>query len=122
MNSPSVAEVVRVARRNRGLESCKEVSSGLLDNTPEDEREPREIRSILCDGRIVGDWRRYRDAGARERYGAPVFNDRPYFVNGNVVVTTGEAVMTDIDPDAWARLPTELRRRCACGEVRQPTR
>ena len=120
LNQPPLAQVVQVAKRNKGLAKCKRVTEGLLDNTPDVESDPLEIRSILCDGKIVGDWRRYKDTVSRERFGAPIINDRPYFTNGNIVVTTGEAVLADINAEAWKTLPVELRAACGCGQVEQP--
>ena len=117
-NTPTVQQVVAVARRNPGLAKCKKVSFGLLDNTPETPQEPLTIRSISCDGSTVGLWLNYRDAATRAS--RPNLTDRPYFVNGNVKVSTGEAILAHINADKWKTMPAELQRACDCGEVRQP--
>ena len=115
-NTPTVQQVVAVSRRNPGLDKCKKVSFGLLDNTPETPKEPLTIRSITCDGATVGLWSNYKDEATRAA--SQVLTDRPYFVNGNVKVSTGEAIFADIDAEAWKTMPAELQRQCSCGEVR----
>jgi hypothetical protein len=119
-NTPPVKQVVAVSRHNPGLAKCKKVSYGLLDNTPETPREPLEILSITCDGATVGLWLRYRDEQARAA--SESLEHRPYFVNANVKVSTGEAILAHIDANAWKTMPSELKRACNCGEVRQPTK
>jgi len=117
-NTPPVQQVVAVSRDNPGLAKCKKVSHGLLDNTPETPEEPLKILAITCDGATVGLWENYRTVQAREASESIVH--RPYFVNGNVRISTGEAIFAHIDADAWKTMPAELQRACHCGEVRQP--
>jgi hypothetical protein len=88
------------------------------DNTPETPQEPLKILSITCDGATVGLWENYRGTAARAQ--GEAFEHRPYFVNGNVKVSTGEAILAHIDADAWKTMPAELKRACNCGEVRPP--
>ena len=115
---PTIQQVVQVSRNNPGLKTCKKVSYGLLDNTPESPAEPNVILAITCDGSTVGTYERYKTAAARDA--SEGITDRPYLINGAIKVTTGEAILAHIDADAWKTMPAELKVACGCGEVRTP--
>lgn len=115
---PTIRQVVEVSRNNAGLKTCKKVSYGLLDNTPESPADPNVILSITCDGSIVGTYQRYKTAAARDA--SEGIEDRPYLINGAIKVTTGEAILAHINGDAWKTMPAELKVACGCGEVRTP--
>jgi hypothetical protein len=117
---PTIRQVVQVSRNNPGLKTCKRVSYGLLDNTPESPAEPNVILSITCDGSTVGTYQRYKTAAARDA--SEGINDRPYLINGTIKVTTGEAILAHINADAWKTMPAELKAACGCGEVRTPSK
>ena len=117
-SGPTIRQVVQVSRKNPGLNKCKKVSYGLLDNTPESPAEPEVILAISCDGSTVGSYYRYKTAAARDA--GEGIEDRPYLVNGRIKVTTGEAILAHINAHAWKTMPAELKVACDCGEVRTP--
>ena len=119
-SGPTIARTVRVAKRNQGLKTCKKVSYGTLDNTPDTPTDPRLILSITCDDLTVGVWERYKTAEDRAR--GDRLEHRPYLVNGPIRVGTGEALLAHIDANAWASMPAELKAACTCGQLRQPTK
>ena len=119
-SGPTIAETVRVAKQNQGLKTCKKVSYGTLDNTPDAPTDPRLILSITCDDLTVGVWERYKTAEDRAR--GDSLEHRPYLVNGPIRVGTGEALLAHIDANAWASMPAELKAACACGQLHQPAK
>ena len=116
----SGGRLVRVAKQNQGLKTCKKVSYGTLDNTPDAPTDPRLILSITCDDLTVGVWERYKTAEDRAR--GDSLEHRPYLVNGPIRVGTGEALLAHIDANAWASMPAELKAACTCGQLHQPTK
>ena len=119
-SGPTIAQTVRVAKQNQGLKTCKKVSYGTLDNTPDAPTDPRLILSITCDDLTVGVWERYKTAEDRAR--GDGLEHRPYLVNGPIRVGTGEALLAHIDANAWASMPAELKAACTCGQLHQPTK
>ena len=119
-SGPSIAQTVRAAKQNQGLKTCKKVSYGTLDNTPDTPTDPRLILSITCDDLTVGVWERYKTAEDRAR--GDRLEHRPFLVNGPIRVGTGEALLAHIDAAAWASMPAELKAACHCGQLRQPTK
>ena len=99
---PTVQQVVTVSRRNPGLDKCKKVSFGLLDNTPETPKEPLTIRSITCDGATVGLWSNYKDGDP----GGEPGSDRPPVLRQRQ--RQGQHRRGDlrgIDAEAWKTMP-----------------
>ena len=119
-SGPTIAQTVRVANQNQGLKTCKKVSYGTLDNTPDAPTDPRLILSITCDDLTVGVWERYKTAEDRAR--GDSLEHRPYLVNGPIRVGTGEALLAHIDANAWASMPAELKAACTCGQLHQPAK
>jgi hypothetical protein len=117
-SGPTIEQVVAVSRKNPGLKTCKKISHGVFDNTPDSPTDALEILSITCDGASVGSYARYPNAAARAA--GDNITRRPYLVNGPIRITTGEAILAHIDADAWATMPSELRAACNCGQLHTP--
>jgi hypothetical protein len=115
---PSIAEVVAIAKKNKGFAGCKEVAPGAPLETPAP-TDPKTIQPLLCDGLQVTDywvWGSEAEATAKTKR-----DDRPSFVNGKVVVTTGEALLAKQYDSAKAMtLPQEIKAACGCGMVVTP--
>jgi hypothetical protein len=115
---PPIASVIGVARANAGFKGCKEVAPG-AEQRPTAASDPKLIQALLCDGQIVGNYFVYRNPADAARYVAK--QDRPTFVNGTIVVTTGEAFFAkQFDADGARTLPDELAKSCGCGQVHRP--
>ena len=116
---PPVAQVIDVAKKNKGFAKCRKVEPG-LERDEAGGSEPEVIQAILCDDATVGNYFRYESAEAAAAY-EPTFDDRPYFVAGDVVVSTGDAVLAKTyDAEGARTLPDELKAACGCGEVKTP--
>ena len=111
-------------RRRRGrqaeqrLRGCKEVEEGAAIQT-QAASDPESIHPLLCDQQQVADyWVWKSDAEATAKAAR---EDRPSFVNGKIVVTTGEALLAkQYDSDKSKTLPEEIKAACGCGTVVTP--
>jgi hypothetical protein len=115
---PPIATVVDVARHNAGFAGCKRVEQGAGIPTPA-ATDPESIQPLLCDQLQVADyWVWNSDAEANAKAAR---EDRPAFVNGKVVVTTGDALLVkQFDAEKAKTLATEIRDACDCGTVVTP--
>jgi hypothetical protein len=116
--APPIAGVIAVAQKNAGFAGCKEVAPGAVQpgTAPGD---PRTVQALLCDGQQVANyWVWDSDAAATSKTRR---EDRPSFVDGKIVVTTGEALLVKQFDAAKAKtLPAEIEAACGCGAVVTP--
>jgi hypothetical protein len=115
---PPIATVVQIAQKNAGFAGCKEVEQGAGIPTPA-ATDPESIQPLLCDQLQVADfWVWKSDAEAKAKAAR---EDRPAFVNGKIVVTTGEALLVkQFDAEKAKTLATEIKDACGCGTVVTP--
>jgi hypothetical protein len=112
-----------IERRTGLLERCDEVDTTILDNTPEDAEEAREISAVTCDFKSVANHYRYPSADARRRRGSVLASEWPAFENANLRVTVFEAGLPrGADPSELTRVAEAIRADCGCGEVVPPER
>jgi hypothetical protein len=115
---PDMAAVVAVAQQNAGFAGCRKVELGAVI-AKQAASDPESIHPLLCDNQQVADywvWGSDADATAKTKR-----EDRPSFVNGKIVVTTGEALLAkQYDAEKAKSLAAEIKAACACGTVVTP--
>src|SRR3954468_11265820 len=117
-SGPTLAEVIAVARKNPGFRRCKKVEPGARQ-TSKGAGEADYFQALLCDRATVGSYFFYPDDASAAAYDQSGQRDRPWFVNGRVVVSTGDAVFAKTyAADAAKSLAGDVKSSCGCGEVK----